>query len=174
MRDGHVWFEPSRAPKPSGKAGSSPAWLTCTATSASTPAAPSRTTRPNGRRSPTVMRACCCCATRDRPAADTRWVDDRDDLPRIVRAGRLHRATKRYIRNYGVEIEPDELVAQVEVEARHGDGWVKLVGDWIDRDTGDLGPCWPRSALDAAIALAHQLGARVAAYLSSARTRYRT
>jgi imidazolonepropionase-like amidohydrolase len=98
-------------------------------------------------------------------AADTRWVDDRDDLPRIVRAGRHIARTKRYIRNYGWEIEPDELVAYVEQEARRGDGWVKLVGDWIDRDTGDLGPCWPADALSAAIARAHELGARVTAHV---------
>src|SRR5690606_3345879 len=73
--------------------------------------------------------------------------------------------TKRYIRNYGWEIEPDELVAYVEQEARRGDGWVKLVGDWIDRDRGDLGPCWPRDALEAAIARAHELGARVTAHV---------
>jgi imidazolonepropionase-like amidohydrolase len=98
-------------------------------------------------------------------AADTRWIDDRDDLPRIVRAGRHIARTKRYIRNYGWEIEPDELVAYVEAEARRGDGWVKLVGDWIDRDTGDLGPCWPRAALDAAITRAHDLDARVTAHV---------
>ncbi|WP_026875494.1 amidohydrolase family protein [Jiangella gansuensis] len=98
-------------------------------------------------------------------AADTRWIDQRDDLPRIIRAGRHIARTKRYLRNYGWEIEPDELVAYVEQEARRGDGWVKLVGDWIDRETGDLGPCWPREALDAAIARAHQLGARVTAHV---------
>jgi imidazolonepropionase-like amidohydrolase len=98
-------------------------------------------------------------------AADTRWIDDRDDLPRIIRAGRHIARTKRYLRNYGWEIEPDELVAYVEHEARRGDGWVKLVGDWIDREVGDLGPCWPREALDAAIARAHELGARVTAHV---------
>jgi imidazolonepropionase-like amidohydrolase len=98
-------------------------------------------------------------------AADTRWIDDRSDLPRIIRAGRHIARTRRYIRNYGWEIEPDELVAYVELEARRGDGWVKLVGDWIDRDKGDLGPCWPREALDAAIARAHELGARVTAHV---------
>ncbi len=98
-------------------------------------------------------------------AADTRWVDERTDLPRIVRAGRHIARTKRYIRNYGWEIEPDELVAYVEAEARRGDGWVKLVGDWIDRDRGDLAPCWPRAALDAAIARAHELGSRVTAHV---------
>jgi imidazolonepropionase-like amidohydrolase len=98
-------------------------------------------------------------------AADTRWADERTDLPRIVRAGRHIARTKRYIRNYGWEIEPEELVAYVEQEARRGDGWVKLVGDWIDRDRGDLGPCWPREALDAAIARAHELGTRVTAHV---------
>ena len=33
--------------------------------------------------------------------ADTRWMDDRVDLPRIVRAGRHLARTRRYIRNYG-------------------------------------------------------------------------
>ena len=33
--------------------------------------------------------------------------------------------------------------AEVGRQARRGDGWVKLVGDWIDRDVGDLAPVWP-------------------------------
>jgi imidazolonepropionase-like amidohydrolase len=96
--------------------------------------------------------------------ADTRWIDDREDLPRIIRAGRHIARTRRYIRNFGWEIEPEDLVAYVRQEARAGDGWVKLVGDWIDRDTGDLSPCWPREALSAAIAAAHEEGARVTAH----------
>ena len=96
--------------------------------------------------------------------ADTRWVDDREDLPRIVRAGRHIARTRRYIRNYAWEIEPEDLTAYVRQEARAGDGWVKLVGDWIDRDTGDLSPCWPREALVTAIAAAHGEGARVTAH----------
>jgi hypothetical protein len=96
--------------------------------------------------------------------ADTRWVDDREDLPRIVRAGRHIARTRRYIRNYAHEIEPEDLTQYVRQEARHGDGWVKLVGDWIDRDTGDLSPCWPREALVTAIAAAHEEGARVTAH----------
>ncbi|MHB1473755.1 MAG: amidohydrolase family protein [Dermatophilaceae bacterium] len=96
--------------------------------------------------------------------ADTRWVDDREDLPRIVRAGRHIARTRRYIRNYAWEVEPEDLTAYVRQEARAGDGWVKLVGDWIDRDTGDLSPCWPREALAAAVVAAHQEGARVTAH----------
>ncbi|GGR91763.1 amidohydrolase [Streptomyces aureoverticillatus] len=96
--------------------------------------------------------------------SDTRWIDDREDLPKIIRAGRHIARTRRYIRNYAHEIEPDDLVAYVAQEARRGDGWVKLVGDWIDRDAGDLAACWPRGAVEAAIAEAHRLGARVTAH----------
>lgn len=96
--------------------------------------------------------------------ADTRWIDDREDLPRIIRAGRHIARTRRYIRNYAHEIEPGDLAAYVRREARRGDGWVKLVGDWIDRGEGDLTPCWPRWALEEAIAAAHEEGARVTAH----------
>ncbi len=98
-------------------------------------------------------------------AADTRWIDKREDLPHIIRAGRHIARTKRYIRNYGVEIEPHELVETVADQARRGDGWVKLVGDWIDREIGDLAPCWPGDVLASAIAKAHELGARVTAHV---------
>ncbi|MEW2520658.1 amidohydrolase family protein [Actinacidiphila alni] len=96
--------------------------------------------------------------------SDTRWVDDRADLPRIIRAGRHIARTRRYIRNYAHEIEPGDLTAYVRREARRGDGWVKLVGDWIDREAGDLAACWPKGALTEAIAAAHEEGARVTAH----------
>ncbi|MBW3085819.1 hypothetical protein KEM60_02030 [Austwickia sp. TVS 96-490-7B] len=96
--------------------------------------------------------------------ADTRWLQDRDDLPRIIRAGRHIARTKRYIPNFAHEVEPEALVDQVRTEARAGDGWVKLVGDWIDRDRGDLGTCWPVEVLTAAITAAHAEGARVTAH----------
>lgn len=96
--------------------------------------------------------------------SDTRWIDDRDDLPDIVRAGQHIARPKRYLRNYADEVEPDDLVATVEKQARAGDGWVKLVGDWIDRDAGDLAPLWPADVAREAIARAHELGARVTAH----------
>ncbi|MFD5037651.1 amidohydrolase family protein [Streptomyces sp. NPDC058377] len=96
--------------------------------------------------------------------SDTRWTDAREDLPKIIRAGRHIARTRRYIRNFAHEIEPGDLVAYVAQEARRGDGWVKLVGDWIDRDAGDLTACWPRGEVEAAIAEAHRLGARVTAH----------
>ncbi|WP_109688815.1 amidohydrolase family protein [Branchiibius hedensis] len=95
---------------------------------------------------------------------DTHWIDDREDLPRIIRAGRHIARTHRYIRNFAHEIEPADLVDYVRREARRGDGWVKLVGDWIDRDAGDLASSFPKEVLPAAIAAAHEEGARVTAH----------
>src|ERR671912_2891079 len=54
--------------------------------------------------------------------ADTRWMDDRPDLPRIIRAGRHIARSRRYLRHYGEEVEPTELVATVERQAARGDG----------------------------------------------------
>jgi hypothetical protein len=100
-------------------------------------------------------------------AADTRWIDDRDDLPVVIRAGRHIARPRRYIRNFAEEVEPADLADTVARQAARGDGWVKLVGDWIDRDTGDLEPCWPLEALRPAVAVAHAAGARVTAHCFS-------
>jgi imidazolonepropionase-like amidohydrolase len=97
-------------------------------------------------------------------AADTAWVHDREDLPRLIRAGRHIARTKRYIRNYAHEVEPTELASYVAQEAQRGDGWVKLVGDWISREEGDLAPSFPAEAFAEAIATAHEHGARVTAH----------
>lgn len=96
---------------------------------------------------------------------DNRWVQTQDDLPRLIRAGRHIARSKRYIRELGIEIEPDRLVAEIEKQAALGDGWVKIVGDWIDRDAGDLAPCWPDDVLKQAIGRAHELGVRVATHV---------
>jgi len=97
-------------------------------------------------------------------AADTAWIHERDDLPRLIRAGRHIAAPKRYIRNYAHEVEPHELPAYVAREAQRGDGWVKLVGDWISRDEGDLAPSFPPEAFAEAIRVAHEHGAKVTAH----------
>ena len=66
---------------------------------------------------------------------DTRSLDDHDDLPRIIRAGRHLARPKRYQRGAAIELEDEsQLPDAVAEQARFGDGWVKLVGDWIDRD----------------------------------------
>ncbi len=97
-------------------------------------------------------------------AVDTSWIHERDDLPRLIRAGRHIARTKRYIRNFAHEIEPAELPVYVAQEARRGDGWVKLVGDWISREEGDLAPSFPAQAFAEAIRVAHEHGAKVTAH----------
>jgi imidazolonepropionase-like amidohydrolase len=97
---------------------------------------------------------------------DTRRLDDRDDLPRIIRAGRHLARPKRYIAALPIDVEDEsQLPAAVAEQARRGDGWVKLVGDWIDRAVGDLAPLWSDDVLKAAIDAAHAEGARVTAHV---------
>lgn len=95
---------------------------------------------------------------------DTRWVQEREDLPRLIRAGRHIARTRRYIRNYAHEVEPGELSAYVAQEAERGDGWVKLVGDWISREEGDLAPSFSADEFADAIRVAHEHGAKVTAH----------
>lgn len=97
---------------------------------------------------------------------DTTPLQAMDDLPRIIRAGRHIARPKRYIRTVAIELESeDQLPAAVAEQARRGDGWVKLVGDWIDRAVGDLRPLWSDGVLAKAVDAAHEHGARVTAHV---------
>jgi imidazolonepropionase-like amidohydrolase len=96
--------------------------------------------------------------------SDTRWIDEREDLPRIVRSGRHVARTKRYIKGLASEVEPEEFAAELERQAYAGTGWVKFVADWIDRDAGDLVSCWPTWAVAEGIRRCHALGVRVTAH----------
>jgi imidazolonepropionase-like amidohydrolase len=99
---------------------------------------------------------------------DTRSLDDHDDLPRIIRAGTHLARPKRYSPGLSRELEDEwQLPAAVAEEAKRGDGWVKLVGDWIDRSVGDLAPLWSDDVLKAAVDAAHAHGARVTAHVFS-------
>ena len=97
---------------------------------------------------------------------DTRPLTDRDDLPILVRAGRHIARPKRYIRDLGVDLDdPTDLPAEVARQVAYGGGWIKLVGDWIDRGIGDLAPLWSDDVLVEAIAVAHDSGCRVTAHV---------
>ena len=99
---------------------------------------------------------------------DTRSLDDREDLPRIIRAGRHLARPKRYIPGFAAELDDEsQLPAAVAQQALRGDGWIKLVGDWIDRKVGDLAPLWSDDVLKEAIDVAHAHGARVTAHVFS-------
>ena len=97
---------------------------------------------------------------------DARPLQAREDLPRIIRAGRHLALPKRYVPGLGLELDsPEDLPAAVAEQAADGDGWVKLVGDWIDRGVGDLAPLWPDDVLAEAVKVAHEAGARVTAHV---------
>ncbi len=98
---------------------------------------------------------------------DTRFIHERPDLPRLIRSARFIARPKRYLRHYAREIEPDQLAPVAAEEARDGDGWVKLIGDWIDRDEGDLAPLWTPGQLAGALAAVHAEGARATVHTFS-------
>lgn len=102
---------------------------------------------------------------------DNRWVQQREDLPRLIRAGHHLARPKRYLRYYGRELEDvTQLPQAMAEEAHYGDGWVKIVADWIDRSEGadsDLRGLWPRQLLIEGIAAAHEAGAKVTAHAFS-------
>ncbi|MET8525093.1 amidohydrolase family protein [Micromonospora sp. NPDC005172] len=91
-------------------------------------------------------------------------LDDEPDLPRLARAGRHVAPPKRYLRDIGVEVDANEVAATVAAQAKAGNGWVKLVGDWIDRGVGDLAPAWDADTLTAAVRAAHDAGVRAAVH----------
>lgn len=97
---------------------------------------------------------------------DTSPLQAREDLPEIIRAGRHVARPKRYIPGLAAELDDPALLPDVVAEqAAAGDGWVKLVGDWIERSVGDLAPLWPDDVLVDAISAAHAAGARVTAHV---------
>ena len=70
-------------------------------------------------------------------------LDDDPELPRLARAGRHVAPVKRYLRDIGVEVRGGRRGPRPwPSRPRAGNGWVKLVGDWIDRGRGDLAPAW--------------------------------
>jgi imidazolonepropionase-like amidohydrolase len=95
---------------------------------------------------------------------DTRFLRTHDAVPRLVRAGRHLARSRRYLRGLALEVDPEGLVDAVRAQARAGDGWVKIVADWIDRDAGDLAPAFPPAVVREAVAAAHGEGARVTAH----------
>ncbi|HWG99875.1 MAG TPA: amidohydrolase family protein, partial [Pilimelia sp.] len=94
-------------------------------------------------------------------------LDDDPDVPRLARAGRHVAPPRRYLRDIGLEVPAEEVAAAVTAQAKAGTGWVKLVGDWIDRGVGDLAPAWDADTLRAAVDAAHAAGARIAAHTFS-------
>jgi len=91
-------------------------------------------------------------------------LDDDPLVPRLARAGQHLAPKQRYLRDIGIEIDEADLAATATQQAKAGNGWVKLVGDWIDREVGDLAPAFSDSGFAAAIDAAQAAGARVAVH----------
>lgn len=94
-------------------------------------------------------------------------LDGRDDLPLVIRSGRFIARPHRYLKGYGVEVEPGDLVREAAAQARASGAWVKIIADWIDRGMGhaaDLAPLWDAAELAEAVAAVHAEGARMTAH----------
>ena len=93
--------------------------------------------------------------------------------PRLIRCGRHVARPKRYMRGLPLDVEDQrELPGVLADMARGSDGWVKIVGDWIDRSGGadsDLMPLWEPAVLRDAVAAVHEAGARIAVHAFSHR-----
>lgn len=91
-------------------------------------------------------------------------LDDDVEMPRLARAGQHVAPIRRYLPHIGVEVPPAQVAEEITRQAALGNGWVKLVGDWIDRSIGDLAPAFPPSVLREAVAAAHAAGVRITAH----------
>ena len=88
----------------------------------------------------------------------------REGDTKVVHCGRHIARPKRYIRNLATEIEPEDLPRVALEQLARSDGWIKLVGDWVDRSLGDqadLLPLWPRQVLRETFDEVHRAGGRV-------------
>ncbi|MGH3646373.1 MAG: amidohydrolase family protein [Micromonosporaceae bacterium] len=94
-------------------------------------------------------------------------LDDDPEMPRLARAGRHLAPPKKHLRGIPLEVTADEVVAAAAGQAKAGNGWVKLVADWLDRGEADLAPCYDEATTRAVIDTAHAAGARVAAHTFS-------
>jgi imidazolonepropionase-like amidohydrolase len=91
-------------------------------------------------------------------------LDNDPEIPRLARAGRHVAPVRRYIRDLGIEVEAAEVVPTIQEQAKAGNGWVKMVGDWIDRSVGDLATAWDPATMASAVAAAHSAGVRITAH----------
>ena len=91
----------------------------------------------------------------------------------LIRCGRHVARPKRYMRDLPLDVEDQRELPEVLASmARTSDGWVKIVGDWIDRSGGvesDLMPLWEPSVLSDAVCAVHEAGARIAVHAFSHR-----
>ena len=142
------------------------AWSTRTATSASPRAAAHVEDLAAAREQALTERAAGVLALRDCGSpVDTRALDDEPDLPRIIRAGRHIAAPRRYIPGLAVEVEPRRPGGRGPragpARRRLGEARRRLDRP---RASATSRPSGRATSLEAAIAAAHDEGARVTAH----------
>jgi imidazolonepropionase-like amidohydrolase len=87
-----------------------------------------------------------------------------EGLPRVVTAGRFLSAPGRYFPGVAVEVAPGGLADAALEQLASSDGWVKVVGDWVDPVDGVWKPTFPAEALAAAASAVHTAGGRLAVH----------
>ncbi|MFP7695903.1 amidohydrolase family protein [Trueperella sp. LYQ143] len=103
-------------------------------------------------------------AVRDAGGQQNPNIAHRTGLPKVIHCGQHIAQYKRYPRYLAAEIEPKDLVGEALRQLAVSDGWIKIVGDWIDRSLGadaDLTPLWPREVLVDAVQAVHEAGGKV-------------
>ncbi len=83
------------------------------------------------------------------------------ERPEVEAAGAIISVLDGYFSGFGRVIDPGDIGAAVESEARRGLGWVKLVGDWPRRGIGPVAN-FDASQLREAVSSADAAGAKVA------------
>lgn len=91
-------------------------------------------------------------------------------LARVMHSGQHIARFKRYERYLAIDVEPADLPGEALRQLGRGDGWIKIVGDWIDREVGDTTPLWPRAALIDAVAAVHDAGGKVTVHTFATET----
>ncbi len=92
--------------------------------------------------------------------------------PFLQAAGRFIAPPRRYPAGVAHEVRGATSLASTALEeASRGGGWVKLIGDYLDRDDPERDPAgeWTSEEIAAAVAAAHAAGARVAIHAMTAK-----
>jgi imidazolonepropionase-like amidohydrolase len=93
-------------------------------------------------------------------------IGPQEGLPRLFTAGRFLAPRGRYFPGLAREVDDARLPEAAEEEAKRGNGWVKVIGDFTDSD-GRLSPNYKLESLTKAVQRVHALGARIAVHATS-------
>jgi len=88
---------------------------------------------------------------------------DADLRPYIETAGAMIHPDQGYMKGFGAEVEPEDLVSYIATSAATRGGWVKIVADWPRRGVGPT-INYPLDVLTEAVSVAHDAGVRVAVH----------